>query len=50
MTHSMGIYGRLNFWFQELQIPKGVLDEVRKIIYAFIWDGIKEYMEAYGKN
>lgn len=30
------IYGKLNFWFQDLILPKLILDWVRKIIYGFV--------------
>lgn len=35
------VYGKLNFWFQRVLLPKGVLDTFRKIIYAFVWEGRK---------
>lgn len=35
------IYGKMNFWFQDVFLPKGVLDSVWKIIYTFIWEGRK---------
>lgn len=35
------LYKRINYCLQGLHLPKGVLDCVRKIIYAFLWGGRK---------
>lgn len=35
------VHGKLNFWFQKLLLLMGVLDQARKIMYGFLWDGRK---------
>lgn len=33
------LYGKLQYWFQGMQLLKGVLDKVGKIVYTAIWNG-----------